>query len=200
MLKPTILSLSLLTIVSTTAVSPALADIAEYFVSADRFLVQMVVVLHAFAIVPTLAVATWLAERYSRKRVVVSGLTVFVIAGIAGGIVNNIYVLLVLRALLGVGLGMVIPFSTALIADFFEGEERQRLMGMSSSLNMAGGMFALVISGYLAVISWRLPFLIYLCGIPVLVLILLYLPDIHDKHKLEENDKRAFPAHVYKVA
>jgi MFS family permease len=38
--------------------------------------------------------------------------------------VDNIWLLLFSRLLMGVGLGMVVPFSTSLIFDLYEGEER----------------------------------------------------------------------------
>lgn len=200
MLKYAILSLSLLTIVSTTAVAPALAEIAAYFSSADIFFVQLVVVLHAFAIVPSLLAAIWLAARFSRKKVLMAGLVLFTVAGTLGALVSNIYILLFTRLLLGVGLGMVVPFSTSLIADYFEEEQRQKMMGLSSSLNMLGGMLALVLSGYLAVFSWRIPFLIYLCGLPVFLLIFFFLPDQDYEQKKGKTIPEPFPVHVYKVA
>lgn len=200
LLKYAILSLSLLTIVSTTAVSPALAEIASYFSSSDIYLVQLVVVLHAFAIVPSLGAAIWLSERFSRKRVLLIGLLIFTISGVLGGFVSNIYVLLSFRLSLGVGLGMVIPFSTSLIADYFEDAEKQTMMGLSSSLNMLGGMFALILSGYMTLVSWRLPFVIYLCGLPVFFLILKALPDDHRKEGKTEVTHARFPIHVYQVA
>ncbi|KRT35376.1 hypothetical protein HMPREF1705_04652 [Acetomicrobium hydrogeniformans ATCC BAA-1850] len=77
---------------------------------------------------------------------------------------------------MGVGLGMVIPFSTSLISDLYEREERTRMMGLSNSFNMLGGMFALVLSGQLAFFSWRLPFLLYASGVPVMMMVAFFLP------------------------
>jgi len=200
MLKPTILSLSLLTILSTSAISPALGEISSYFSSAERFLVQLVAVLHALAIVPSLFLTSWLASRFSKKRVLMVGLGVFSLAGMGGAMAESIYMLLFSRVLLGIGLGMVIPFSTALIADFFEGKEKERLMGLSSSFNMLGGMMALTCSGYLALYSWRFPFLIYGLGIPVLLVNLFYLPDVIQDQEREKKEHDPLPRQVYQLA
>lgn len=68
MLKSTILSLSLLTIVSTGAVAPALGEIGKFFASSDHTLVQLVAVMHAVALVPSLLLAGRAAERFSAKK------------------------------------------------------------------------------------------------------------------------------------
>ncbi len=88
---------------------------------------------------------------------------------------SNIWLLLFSRLAMGVGLGMVIPFSTSLISDLYDGVERTRMMGLSSSFNMLGGMFALILSGQLAFFSWRLPFLLYASGIPVMMMVAFFL-------------------------
>ena len=200
MLKPTVLSLSLLTIISTSAISPALGEISDYFSSADRFMIQLVAVIHALAIVPSLFFASWLTSIFSKKKVLLAGLAIFSVAGMGAVFANSIFSLLFFRIFLGIGLGMVIPFSTALISDFFDGEEKERMMGLSSSFNMLGAMVALTCSGYLAMISWRLPFLIYGVGIPVLILNLIYLPDVFQDRGLEKTVKAAIPGRVYPVA
>lgn len=200
MFKPTVLSLSLLTIISTSAISPALGEISDYFSSADRFMIQLVAVIHALAIVPSLFFASWLTSIFSKKKVLLAGLAVFAVAGMGAVFANSIFSLLFFRIFLGIGLGMVIPFSTALISDFFDGEEKERMMGLSSSFNMLGAMVALTCSGYLAMISWRLPFLIYGVGIPVLILNLIYLPDVFQDRGLEKTVKAAIPGRVYPVA
>ncbi len=200
MLKPTVLSLSLLTIVSTGAVAPALGEIGEFFASSDRTLVQLVAVMHAVALVPSLLLAGRAAERFSAKKAILGGLVLFSVSGIAGGFANNIWLLLFSRLLMGVGLGMVIPFSTSLISDLYEGEERTRMMGLSNSFNMLGGMFALALSGQLAFFSWRLPFLLYASGVPVMMMVAFFLPGEVEGVKDLQPKGGSLPRNVYFVA
>lgn len=178
MFKLAVLSLSLLTLMSNSAVSPALGEISDYFCYSKESLIRLVPVIHAITIVPTIFFVGRLSRVFPGKALLVFGLSVFTLSGTIGGFVSNIFTLLLTRLFMGFGLGLVIPFSTALISDFFEGDEKTRLMGLSSSLNMFGGMIALLVAGQLASFSWRLPFLIYSFGIPVLGLTIRYLPNL----------------------
>lgn len=178
MLMPTILSLSLLTFISTSAVSPVLGEIGDHFSSADKTLVQLVAVMHSVSIVPSLLMASLACTIFPKKTVLISGLVLFTVSGISGALATNIYLLLFTRIIMGVGLGFSIPFSTSLISDFYENEEKARMMGFSSSFNMIGGMVSLLLAGQLGFISWNLPFLIYGFGIPVIFLTAFFLPDL----------------------
>lgn len=124
----------------------------------------------------------------------------FSVSGIAGGFANNIWLLLFSRLLMGVGLGMVIPFSMSLISDLYEREERTRMMGLSNSFNMLGGMFALVLSGQLAIFSWRLPFLLYASGVPVMMMVAFFLPGEVAGEKDPQPTGGSLPRNVYFVA
>nr|HPI99026.1 MFS transporter [Synergistales bacterium] len=135
---------------------------------------------------------------FSKRRVLLAGLIIYVAGGAGGGISNSIYTLLGFRALLGLGVGMVMPFSTALISDLFEGADRARLMGLSSSSNMLGGMLALLFSGFLASFSWRFPFAIYFFAIPVFLMNFRYLPEPPENEIL--TDKGKLQTRVYWLA
>ncbi|HPI98308.1 MAG TPA: hypothetical protein PLV56_06140, partial [Synergistales bacterium] len=69
MVKISILSLSLLTIMANSAISPALGEIALAFPEAGRLSVQMVVSLPGIIIVPVLFLADFLLKHFSRKQI-----------------------------------------------------------------------------------------------------------------------------------
>ncbi len=54
------------------------------------------------------------------------------------------------------------PLSTGLISNFFTGEARVRQFGYSSAITNLTLVLATSLTGYLAQISWRLPFVVYL--------------------------------------
>jgi MFS family permease len=72
-----------------------------------------------------------------------------------------------------------------LIADYFEGMERQKFAGLQIAFMSLGGILFIGLAGILADISWRYPFLIYLSSLLVLPLAIMFL---HEPLAVEKNN------------
>jgi len=175
-LKLTILSLSLVTVMSGAAVAPALGEIAQYFHNTDTLLIKLIITLPALFIILTSLLFSFIANKFSSKTIAVAGLLLYIIGGNAAGLSNTIYGVLAFRAVLGIGVGLIMPLSTGLIAFYFDKNEQSKLMGYSSAMNNLGGIIATVLSGYLVALNWRYSFFIYLVGVVVLILVIIFLP------------------------
>lgn len=176
-LSVSILSLSLLTVMAGAAVAPALGVIKEYFADVNQLFVQMIISVPALFIVITNLFFPALCKRFGAKTLVLGGLLLYTVGGCVAGAFNNIWLVLLMRALVGVGVGIIMPLSTGLLAYYFRPEEQVGLMGYSSAMNQMGGVIATLLSGMLANISWRASFLVYLLGLLSIILCLLYLPN-----------------------
>ena len=179
-LKPlaaSILSLSLLTVMAGAAVAPALEVIRRHFSDASQLEVQLVVCMPALFIVITNMFFGRLASRFGARTLTMVGLALYTVGGAAAGLFNSIWAVLVMRALVGVGVGMIMPLSTGLLTYYFAPEKREGLMGLSSAANQLGGVVATLLAGVLANISWRLSFLVYLMGLISIVLCLIFMPN-----------------------
>ena len=174
--KLTILSVSFLMIMASSIMSPILADLGEHFRDVDDVYIKMIMTLPALFIIPMTLVTGRLIIHFHKKHLLYIGLTLYVVGGTLGAFANTIVQLLFLRSLLGIGLGILLPLSTTLIADFFTGKERSQMMGYSTAFKNLGAIIATVISGLLVLYSWRYPFLIYLTGLITLVLVICFLP------------------------
>ena len=188
-LKVTILSLSLLTVMAGAAIAPALNVIKEYFCDADQTLVQMIISIPALFIALTSLVFPKLSQKFKAKELVMIGLLLYVVGGSAAGLFSNIYMVLAFRALVGIGVGIIMPLSTGLLSFYFKPEEQDKLMGYSSAMNQMGGVVATLISGVLATISWRASFLVYMMGLISIVLCLLFLPNDQIGSRKATNSK-----------
>lgn len=178
MLMPAILSVSLLTIMAPTAVAPALAAIKQAFPDITETQAKLVLTLPTL-MMPIGLFAAKLTERFDKKKILLTGMILFLVFGVGGGFVNDFNVLLAMRVLFGVGIGIMTPLSTSLIFDFIsDTNRRNKLMGIQGAVNQLGGLVFMGLSGVLANISWRYSFLCYAFVIVSLVLVLLFMPAI----------------------
>ena len=176
-LTTAILSLSLLTVMAGAAVAPALGLIAEHFKGTDQTLVQMIISIPALFIFITNLFFRPLCKRFRARTLMLIGLALYIIGGCAAGLFSNIWMILIFRAIVGIGVGILMPLSTGLISFYFTKDKQDALMGMSSAMNMMGGVVATLIAGALAQLSWRAAFLVYLMGLISVILALLWMPN-----------------------
>ena len=176
-LTATVLSISLLTVMAGAAIAPALGIIRDHFSDAPDMLVQLIVSLPALLIIVTNLLFPWLCSLLKTRSLALTGLLLYVVAGAGCFFVDDIWLLLAMRALLGVSVGMIMPLSTGLLAYYFPPERQASLMGLSAAMNQMGGVVATLLAGLLANIEWNYAFLVYLLGLVAVVLVLLYLPD-----------------------
>lgn len=173
----TILSISLLTVMAGAAIAPALGIISAHFTGRNSLLIQLIVSLPALFIILTNLVFPWLCRLMKTRTLALTGLALYVLSGAGAFFVDNIWVLLIFRALMGVSVGMIMPLSTGLLAYYFPPEEQAGLMGLSAAMNQMGGVVATFLAGMLAGISWNYAFLVYLLGLIAIILVAVFLPN-----------------------
>lgn len=179
MLIPSILSVSLLTIMAPTAISPALAAIKEAFPDISATQAKLVLTLPTLVMMPIGLFSAKLTARIDKKKLLLTGMVLFLVFGVAGGFVSNFKLLLLMRVFFGLGLGIMTPLSTSLIFDFApDTNKRSKLLGIQGASNQLGGLIFMSLSGILASISWRYSFLTYAFVIVSIVLTSLFMPSI----------------------
>lgn len=177
MFEPAILSVSLLTIMASAAVAPALAEIRAAFPGSSPTTVKLLLTLPSLVLIPFSLLSGWLASRVRKKTILLVGSAIYTIGGIGAGLARSMPELLVMRGVLGVGIGLIMPLSNSLIADFFEGPARTRMMGLSGSVTNVGGVLLLSAAGWLATRNWRLAFAVYALALVTMFLVARWLPE-----------------------
>ena len=156
-----IYSISMVTSLPGLAISPILGDLKNIFKNASDLELQMLESLPSFIIVPFILLAGRLSLKINKKRILIIGLSIFFGCSVIYPFSNSLWLLLVVSALLGVGAGMIIPFSTGLIADNFTKRYRTRQLGIASSITNITLVLATFLAGVLANINWHYAFLVY---------------------------------------
>jgi|SRR5579884_4316967 len=97
------------------------------------------------------------ADLLGRRRVFVTGLVVFSLASLAGGLSDSQTVLIIARLIQGLGGAIVAPASLALLTTTFtEPAERNRAVGIWGAMGGAGGAAGVLLGGVLTdLLSWR---------------------------------------------
>ncbi|MGP1386192.1 MAG: MFS transporter [Thainema sp.] len=186
----TLLLTSSLTVMAGATLAPALPQIEAFFADEPNaaFWVKLMLTMPALfsAIGAPLsgAIADWLG----RKPLLLGAAILYGLAGSSGLVLSSITGLLIGRALLGFAVAGVMTASTALIADYYHGAERNHIMGVQSAFMGFGGVVFLVLGGVLADVDWRFPFAIYLTALVAAVMVAL---SIHEptREKAHENLK-----------
>ena len=132
---------------------------------------------YSLGFVVMLPVTGKLSERYGSRRVFLGSVAAFTIASLACGLADNIYVLVVLRALQAAGGAGFTPAATEIIVNHF-GKARDRAVGLFGSIFSIGTMIGPIFGGlFVSYWTWRGIFLVNVpIGIAVIVLALRYVP------------------------
>ncbi len=177
--KLTLLMASSLTIMSMITISASLPDMAVTFedVPQGKDLVKLSLSFPALFIAISAAVGGSVIDKLGRLKLLWIALLAYAFAGTAGYWLQNLYHILISRALLGVCVGLSMTIVTTLIADYYEGRKRQQFAGLQIAVMSVAGILFIVLGGVLADLHWRVPFLLYAFSIVILPLTLLYLKE-----------------------
>ncbi len=177
-----VLSVSTITILGSTAVSPALSGIKSAFPQMSDAWIQMILTLPTLLIIPSCLLCRYAISKMGQKNVLLMGIIIYLIGGLGSGLAPDFYMLLAFRGILGIGCGFITPMAQNLISSNFTGETRQKLTSYSASASYLMGIIASFLVGRLVGINWRMAFLIYLIAFVVLLLNIIYLPDDRKKN------------------
>ena len=137
------------------------------------------ITVYALGQVLVMPLAGKIGDQYGRKQIFLGAAVLFTATSLCCGLAGNIYLLIVLRALQAIGGGAFMPSATGIVTEVF-GEERDRAVGMFSSVFPIGGIIGPVLGGiFVTYWSWRGIFLINIpIGIVLLILGAIFIPDI----------------------
>ena len=185
MLKPTIISISMATVMAGAAISSAIGLIAKAFPDASPTLIKLILTAPSIMIIPFSFLSSYLTTKLTKRMIIMIGLVIYLIGGIIPQFVASIELLLALRLLLGAGVGLLMPLAMSLINDYYTGKERTKMMGYNSAFSNFGGIITILLAGWLASFGWRVPFNVYFLGLFIFVLVFFFLP----KGEIQKPDK-----------
>ncbi len=166
----TILLSSMVILMGAAAVAPALEPISKYFSDAEPLMISLIITLPSLSVAIMGFIVGYLADRFGKVKVFFVALAIFTVAGVSGYFLGSLEAILVGRFILGIGITGISLTTTALIGEYWCGADRAKVIGYQSAAIGVGTLILETLGGVLADISWNAPFLIYLIGIPIIIL------------------------------
>jgi EmrB/QacA subfamily drug resistance transporter len=136
-------------IIDVTVVNVALPSIGRDL-GLDRAAMTWVAIAYTLLFGSLLLLGGRLADMFGRRRIFLAGLGLFTAASAASGLASDGNVLIISRALQGVGAALMSPAALSIITTTFQGPDRNRALGVWAALGGGGAAFGVVLGGLLA--------------------------------------------------
>ncbi|MDO6654753.1 MFS transporter [Anaerobacillus sp. 1_MG-2023] len=175
-----------LTIMVGSAITPALIQISEHYGVED--MATWLTTLPALGVVLFAPIAGRLIDRVGSYVALFSGLILYGAIGVSAIWLSGTIPIFADRILLGGATAIVMSSSTGLLAEFFVGEERLKMIALQGMSIEAGGIIFLSIGGVLGGLGWQWPFMIYLIAWVALLFLIIFVP-FRKSSNLEEEQK-----------
>ena len=143
---------------------------------------QWIVESYALFLSALILVGGSLGDHYGRRRIFSLGIVIFTLASVWCGLSTSPEMLILARAVQGVGGAMLVPGSLAIISASFDGDARGKAIGTWAGLSGVTTALGPVLGGFLVEnVSWRAAFLINVpLAIAVLLIVARYVPESRD--------------------
>lgn len=180
-------------------VSPVLGQIQEHYPDVDVSLIQMLITAPALLSILVALLSGWLVLKISKKKLLLFGSLVAGVTGFLPLLADSFGLLFFSRTFYGVGLGLATALNTAVVAEFFEGDERVSVMGIQAASVGAGMVVVTTVGGMLGAGGFRNAYFINVIGFISMILIACCLPET-GKAQASESEKIELNKEVFKIS
>lgn len=181
----------------TIIVNPALASISALYPEIPFATFTWVsTIASLFGIAGSLGAGMLAGKRMSVKAALIIALLFTGVGGILPIFITSFPLLLVCRAFVGCGVGMVSSIGYPMILSVFEGPQAMRMTGMGTSVMNVSGVVYQILAGFLAAVSLDA---IWLLNLVPLILLLFVMKNIKTdnppavEEKTVQKERRPFP-------
>lgn len=183
--------LSAISVLSTNIILPAFPEIGRQLGVSSR---ELGLTLSSFFITFALAqlVVGPLADRFGRKRLVLGGLTLFVIGTLVAGLASSLNMLIAGRVIQALGVCAAAVLARAIARDLFEGETLARALSLTMIATATAPGFSPLLGSLLTTaLGWRAIFV--MVGIAAIVIAFFYARGLGETLPPERRVRQSLP-------
>ena len=168
--------LSAILMMGVIGISSSLSAIGANFPNLNQTAITNLISVPCLVVIPVTLIAGKLMDFISKKTLVIIGILLFIFGGTSPAFVSNFTTILVLRGIFGIGIGLIQVLCSALVAENYDGAERDGVMGTMNSFQMLGCATMSLIGGYLGSLGWNTVFFVHVLGVISLFAAIVYIP------------------------
>lgn len=163
-----------------------------------EFLSKLMLTIPSIIIALFSPFAGHIVDKWGRLKPLYVGILLFVLGGSSGFYLHDFNAILVGRAVLGLGVSLIMTSSTALVGDYFDEQARHKFMSKQGMVVGFGGIIFITLGGLLAQLHWSYPFAIYFIPLLFLPFLLgsLYEPEKHTHNQDLELESKLLPVYI----
>ncbi len=120
-------------------------------------------VFSAYLVASTVTVPVWgkLSDLYGRRLFYQIGIAIFLIGSVLSGLSTSMWMLILWRAIQGLGAGALVPLGMTIIGEIFTVQERARMQGLFSGVWGLASIVGPLLGGFITdQLSWRWVFFV----------------------------------------
>lgn len=169
-------------------VTPVLNQIQSQYETIPTNFVQMLVTAPALASMVMALISGWLVTKISKKKLLLIGSFIMGAMGIVPMLSQSFWLLFASRLMIGIGMGLLMALSTAVIAEHFDGAERTATMGIQGASAGAGVLLSSSLAGVVGRSDFAAIYPLHLIAFVIMLGLAFCLPET-GKTELQENEK-----------
>jgi multidrug resistance protein len=119
-----------------------------------------------------------LSDIFGRKPVELFNIALFAIGSLGCALANSMTLLIIFRAIAGIGGGGIISMSLVMVSDVIPIENRSNYLSLISATYVIAQIVGPILGGVLAEVSWRITFYIMLPLCVILAILVIFIMDL----------------------
>jgi ACDE family multidrug resistance protein len=162
----------------------------------SRFQSSLVISLFSVTAGVIIPISGYLSDRFTRKSIIIPSLIIYGAAGVLAGfgaVWKSYTVVIIARAIQGIGAAGTAPIAMALVGDMYKGGTESKALGLTEASNGAGKVVSPILGSLLALIVWYAPFFAFPLFCLVSLLAVMFI--IKEPSKKKEPQKLGQYAH-----
>ncbi len=153
---------------------PALYDDYAHLANAEMLSRMVLTMPMLFAAIAG-PFAGFVVDQYGRRNTLLVSTIGFGLAGLSGLFLESLIAIIAGRAILGIFLATMLTSVTALIGDYYTGDQRTKVLGIQGAFITFGTFVFVILAGFLSEIHWSASFFLFATAFVLIIPMVLSL-------------------------